>query len=129
MPTSLKRIGAIALALCFFTCSVRAQDVAPSATPKADSASPAATPLQNPTPQNPAEKPTRIRISGNVASAKLIHQVAPVYPVLAKTAHITGTVVLHCIIAKDGTVEDLQLISGHQDARARRDRGSKAVGL
>jgi TonB family protein len=54
----------------------------------------------------------RIRVGGNVASAKLIHQVAPVYPAIAKTAHITGTVVLHCIIAKDGTVEEIEFVSG-----------------
>ena len=30
----------------------------------------------------------------------------------AKTAHISGTVVLHAIIGTDGTVQDLQYISG-----------------
>jgi protein TonB len=36
----------------------------------------------------------------------------PVYPPIAKTAHIAGTVVLHAVIAKDGSVEDLQYVSG-----------------
>jgi len=36
----------------------------------------------------------------------------PVYPPIAKTAHISGTVVLHAVIAKDGSVEDLQYVSG-----------------
>ncbi|MGC2280210.1 MAG: TonB family protein [Candidatus Acidiferrales bacterium] len=54
----------------------------------------------------------RIRVGGNVAAANLTHQVAPVYPLLAKTAHITGTVVLHCIIAKDGTVKEVEFVSG-----------------
>jgi protein TonB len=36
----------------------------------------------------------------------------PVYPPIAKTAHISGTVMLHAVIAKDGSVEDLQYVSG-----------------
>ena len=45
-------------------------------------------------------------------AAKIINQVTPVYPEIAKTAHIQGTVVLHAIIGKDGTVTQLQFISG-----------------
>ena len=30
----------------------------------------------------------------------------------AKTAHISGTILLHAIIGKDGTVQNLQYISG-----------------
>ena len=44
--------------------------------------------------------------------SKLIHQVLPVYPAIAKTAHVSGTVMLHAIIAKDGTIQELQYISG-----------------
>jgi TonB family protein len=56
--------------------------------------------------------PRSIRVGGNVAVANLIYQVTPVYPPIAKTAHISGTVVLHAIIGKDGTVQELQYISG-----------------
>lgn len=38
--------------------------------------------------------------------------VPPVYPQIAKAAHVSGTVVLHTIIAKDGSVKDLKVISG-----------------
>src|SRR6185437_9160024 len=62
-----------------------------------------------PPPPKPVE---RLRVGGNVMQANLIHQVLPVYPQIAKTAHISGTVVLHAIIAKDGTVQELQFISG-----------------
>lgn len=62
-----------------------------------------------PPPPKPVE---RMRIGGNVMQANLIHQVLPVYPQIAKTAHISGTVVLHAIIAKDGTVQELTFISG-----------------
>lgn len=64
-----------------------------------------------PPPPKP-EAPQRIRVGGQVQQANLIHQVLPVYPQIAKTAHIQGTVVLHAIIDKDGSVTELQFISG-----------------
>ncbi len=45
--------------------------------------------------------------------AKLVKQVIPVYPPLAKSARIYGVVHLVGIIAKDGTIRNLQLIDGH----------------
>lgn len=60
----------------------------------------------------PAQKPTRIRVGGNVAAAKLRHVVQPVYPEIAKVSHIEGTVVLHCVIARDGTVQQIEFVSG-----------------
>ena len=60
----------------------------------------------------PAPKMQRIRVGGNVQSAKLVRQVIPTYPPIAKTAHIQGDVVLHAIIDKDGSVTELQFISG-----------------
>lgn len=50
---------------------------------------------------------------GRVQAAKLIRQVIPQYPPLARQARISGTVRLQGLIAKDGTIKDLQLISGH----------------
>lgn len=63
-------------------------------------------------PPPPKEAPKRVRVGGNVQQARMIRQVQPVYPQIAKTAHIQGTVILHAIIAKDGTVQELQYISG-----------------
>jgi protein TonB len=62
-----------------------------------------------PPPPKPVE---RLRIGGNVMAANIIRKVDPVYPQIAKTAHISGTVVLHAIIAKDGTIQELQFVSG-----------------
>jgi protein TonB len=45
--------------------------------------------------------------------AKLIRQVVPQYPALARTARISGVVHLIGTIAKDGTIRDLQLVDGH----------------
>jgi periplasmic protein TonB len=64
-----------------------------------------------PAPPKPPT-PTRITIGGNVQQAKAIQRNQPQYPAIAKAAHVQGTVVLHAIIAKDGTVQQLQLMSG-----------------
>ena len=64
-------------------------------------------------PPPPKEGPKRIRLGGQVQQAKLINRVQPVYPPLAKQARIQGNVVLHAIIAKDGTIQELQVLSGH----------------
>jgi len=64
-------------------------------------------------PPPPKETPKRIRVGGQVQTAKLINKVQPVYPPLAKQARIQGTVRLQAVIAKDGSVVELQVLSGH----------------
>src|SRR5271165_834180 len=51
------------------------------------------------------------RIS-RMMEGNLIHRVQPDYPSLAKLAHVRGTVVLRAIISKDGTIENVQVVSG-----------------
>ncbi|MGB9405570.1 MAG: energy transducer TonB [Candidatus Acidiferrales bacterium] len=63
-------------------------------------------------PPPPPRPQGRIRVGGNVQAARMLRQVQPMYPQIAKTAHVQGTVILHAIIAKDGTVQELQYISG-----------------
>src|SRR5271163_559552 len=65
-----------------------------------------------PPPPPPARAKGPLRVGGNVQQANLIRQVQPVYPPIAKTAHISGTVILHAIIAKDGSIQELQYVSG-----------------
>jgi len=72
--------------------------------------SPAAPP---PPPPPKAATPKRIRVGGQVESARLIFQPKPEYPPLAKMARIQGTVRLEAIISKDGTIQDLKVVSGH----------------
>ncbi len=55
----------------------------------------------------------RITIGGNVQQAKLVSQTVPVYPPLAKQARISGVVHFAVIIAKDGTMADIKVMSGH----------------
>jgi len=62
----------------------------------------------------PPPKPTqsRIRQGGAVTAASLINKVNPVYPPLAADA-CGWTVRLHAIISKQGTVQQLEVLSGH----------------
>ena len=46
-------------------------------------------------------------------AAKLIRQPKPTYPPLAKQARIQGTVRFNAVIGKDGTIQNLTLVSGH----------------
>lgn len=63
----------------------------------------------------PPPKPTasRVRVGGAVQAAKLVNRVQPMYPPLERQTRISGTVKLHAIIGKDGTVQSLQVESGH----------------
>jgi protein TonB len=60
-----------------------------------------------------AAAPQRVRVSQGVSQGLLVHQVKPNYPPLARQARIQGTVVLQALISKDGSIENLHLISGH----------------
>jgi len=57
--------------------------------------------------------PQRVRVSSGVSSGLLIRKVNPTYPPLARQARIQGVVILQAQISKDGSIENLQLISGH----------------
>jgi protein TonB len=74
---------------------------------------PSALPPPPPPPVKVDTKPKRITIGGNVQQAKLVRQPKPIYPPLAKQARISGVVHLAAVISKDGTIQDLRLISGH----------------
>jgi periplasmic protein TonB len=77
---------------------------------------PSAAPPPPPPPKKEEVKPVtpqRIRVGGNVQSAKLVRQPRPNYPPLAKQARISGVVKLSAVISKDGTIKELQVISGH----------------
>jgi protein TonB len=73
---------------------------------------PTAAPPPPPVKEKPPT-PQRIRVGGNVQAANLIRKVTPQYPPLAKQARVQGTVKFQAIIGKDGTIQNLQLLSGH----------------
>jgi periplasmic protein TonB len=56
--------------------------------------------------------PQRIPVGGNVQEAKLLKKPLPVYPSIARTARIQGTVVFNAIIGTDGRIQNLTLVQG-----------------
>ncbi len=77
-------------------------------------------PTVDPAMETPAKKsailkvaPTRVRQGGVVQPAKLLHRVEPTYPPLAAQAHVSGTVRLHANVGKDGSVREVEALSGH----------------
>ena len=53
-----------------------------------------------------------ITVTSDVQAAKLLRKVIPIYPRLAIAAHISGTVRLMGVVAKDGTVQQIRVVSG-----------------
>jgi TonB family protein len=98
MRSSFLRFATAVALLLMTSAALQAQDATQDSTPPAS--------------QPPPSAPHRIRIGGNVQAAKLKFQPLPIYPEIAKTARISGTVILHVIIAKDGSVQEVQFISG-----------------
>lgn len=54
--------------------------------------------------------PRRISV---VQPARLLHRVEPIYPTPARIARISGTVELTGVIATDGRIRELRVVSGH----------------
>lgn len=66
-----------------------------------------------PLPAPVAKAPSQIRVGGDVQAARLLHEVAPSYPPIARQAHISGTVALSATIAPNGTVQQVRVITGN----------------
>ena len=49
----------------------------------------------------------------SMLEGSLIRRVQPLYPPLARGARIQGSVILEAVIGRDGTMQNLKLISGH----------------
>ncbi len=62
---------------------------------------------------NPPERKTPLPVSSGVVQGNLMSQVKPQYPHTAIAARVQGQVVLVAIISKQGTIENLQTVSGH----------------
>jgi periplasmic protein TonB len=70
-------------------------------------------PIEIKKPDPPLHKSPLHRSEGVMAAA-LIYKVQPQYPAIARTIHLQGTVYLRALIATDGTVRQLEVISGNQ---------------
>ena len=62
-------------------------------------------------PSPPPITTRTIRIS-SMSEGDLIHKVQPVYPSIARMARIEGKVLLQAVISKEGTIENLRVVSG-----------------
>jgi TonB family protein len=60
-------------------------------------------------------KPSRMRVGGDVEAPHLITKVQPVYPESARTAGVSGTVILHAIIGMDGKPLSLRVMNSQVD--------------
>lgn len=98
----LRRIALIALcaALGVATCGTA---VAVGLRVDADSTKPGTTGQKN---------PSTVNVSASVMQGNVFTKTAPVYPVEAKKEHVQGKVLLDAVIGKDGSVENLKVISG-----------------
>jgi protein TonB len=61
-------------------------------------------------PEQP-KPPKRIPVS-EISEGQLIHKVEPVYPRMALITGVKGEVRLHAVIATDGTIQSLAVVSG-----------------
>src|ERR1700678_392807 len=61
-------------------------------------------------PARPATDP--LQISTGVLQGMLIAPIRPVYPAIAKAAHVEGTVIVKAVISRIGSVESLHVLSG-----------------
>ena len=67
----------------------------------------------NAVPKAPKVEPMRVRVSQGVSAGRVLNKVEPPYPVLARNARVQGQVVLTAIISRDGSIQDLRVLSGH----------------
>ena len=65
----------------------------------------------SPPPEPPT--PPRVQVSADLQEAKLLKMIRPEYPLVAKMAHIIGTVRLRAIIDANGRIAQLNVIEGH----------------
>jgi protein TonB len=73
----------------------------------------AAPPAPSEKPKPVVRAPEPMHVSGGVQAAKILRRVVPIYPELAKRARISGPVHLIGVIGKDGTIQNLRVVSGH----------------
>jgi protein TonB len=59
-------------------------------------------------------RPIRQTVSEGVMEGALIHRVEPAYPIIARNMRLSGIVRLRAIIATDGSVQHLEVLSGSE---------------
>ena len=63
-------------------------------------------------PSSSQQDTKKLQVNAKDMVANLVSKVTPVYPEDAKKARVSGSVILDATIGKDGTVENLKVLSG-----------------
>jgi protein TonB len=84
----------------------------PALTMPAPVSLPSAPPVKPPAPVAVKRPSGPVRVGGDVESAKLIYSPHPAYPQIAISTRSQGTVRLEAIIAADGKIRNLRVLSG-----------------
>ena len=116
MPTKI-RLGLLAFALIAVTGALAQEQQGGTGgthqpSPQASTTSDSSATQDSADTASGTAKAKRLRVGGNVAAKMIEHQVNPQYPDEAKKNHVEGTVVLRCVIGTDGTVLQVEYISG-----------------
>jgi TonB family protein len=64
-------------------------------------------------PTKEVRPPARIQLKGEVQASKILTKVVPKYPETARGERLEGTVRLHAIIGKDGSVQQVRVVKGY----------------
>jgi periplasmic protein TonB len=91
--------------------SVKVDLQAGKAPPPSEPAAVAAAPSQTPVAAPATEAAERVHMSPN-ATLALSHPVSPNYPLLARQMKVQGSVIMQALISREGTIQDLQVLSG-----------------
>jgi TonB family protein len=104
-PTISSAVAAAALVVSISLLALASTKARPQTTAGSPSAN---------LPPEPPTHPTRVTINGNAMAARVLAIVQPVYPKDLQDAHVSGTVILRAVIAKNGSVKELTPLSGPQ---------------
>lgn len=63
-------------------------------------------------PSAPPPPPTAIRVGGQIKEPTKLKHVNPVYPELAAQAGVRGVVILECLLAPNGRVQEVKVVRG-----------------
>jgi protein TonB len=58
-------------------------------------------------------KPSKPLVVSELGEGMLLHKVQPIYPAPARAVGVHGSVELRAVIGKDGTIKNLEVVSGH----------------
>jgi protein TonB len=62
------------------------------------------------TPAAPPAPVAPVRIGGGIRAPQKVHHVAPEYPAIARSARVSGIVILEAVLGEDGAVRDVRVL-------------------